>query len=322
MFSYEDFLRARPLEGRADLGEIEILPLEKANPELGPYGPLFQSPWWSLVRDPVRFPGGKEDGYIRMIPGNPHQDQTGVAVFAIHPRKDSSSEILMVWQYRHAVGRWMLEAPRGFLDFGEEPADAAMRELHEETGFTKPDLLLPLGSFYSDSGLTNCCVAGFAAVFLDHTPKSFSCIEPTEAIQGSLWIPMEDWTAGRYQPPIPNRPVGGMDSFTLAMHSLATASGKMSQMERAWSTLWGAPRHQGRLDPELVIALRQKQTSFSVEIHCTDEQRLRADLPRVQFEREGSSVLSATDLTPLELCWIACDPTVSSLRPLPLSVAR
>lgn len=46
-------------------------------------------------------------------------------------------DVICVRQYRHAVGKMMLELPAGKLDSkNENPTDAAMRELREETGFT------------------------------------------------------------------------------------------------------------------------------------------------------------------------------------------
>jgi ADP-ribose pyrophosphatase len=47
---------------------------------------------------------------------------------------DDDGNVLLVRQYRHAVGQWLLELPAGGIDGGESPEEAAQRELREETG--------------------------------------------------------------------------------------------------------------------------------------------------------------------------------------------
>lgn len=44
--------------------------------------------------------------------------------------------VVMVKQYRHPVGKTLLEIPGGFADMNEEPEKAIAREMMEETGFT------------------------------------------------------------------------------------------------------------------------------------------------------------------------------------------
>jgi len=48
----------------------------------------------------------------------------------------SESEIIMVSQYRYALGRETLEIPAGKLDGAESPEQCILRELVEETGYT------------------------------------------------------------------------------------------------------------------------------------------------------------------------------------------
>lgn len=49
---------------------------------------------------------------------------------------DTDGTIVMLTQYRHAVGGWHREIPAGCRDGDESFLDCAMRELKEETGLT------------------------------------------------------------------------------------------------------------------------------------------------------------------------------------------
>lgn len=71
----------------------------------------------------------------------------GVGIIAITPEND----VLMVRQYRTAAKQVLLEIPAGKLEKGEDPYDAAMRELREETGYAAKSLV-PLGEYYATPG--------------------------------------------------------------------------------------------------------------------------------------------------------------------------
>ena len=64
----------------------------------------------------------------------------GVAVLAI----DNEGMVFMVRQYRFGANTTTLEIPAGKLEKNEDPYDAGMRELREETGY-KTDKLISLG---------------------------------------------------------------------------------------------------------------------------------------------------------------------------------
>jgi ADP-ribose pyrophosphatase len=47
----------------------------------------------------------------------------------------SDQQVVMIRQYRHGAMRVTLEIPGGLIDAGDSPAEAASRELREETGY-------------------------------------------------------------------------------------------------------------------------------------------------------------------------------------------
>src|SRR5687767_12564417 len=79
-----------------------------------------------VVTDVVRMPDGEEaDRDVVRHPG-------AVGVVAV----DDDLNVLLIKQYRHALGEAVWEVPAGVNDVeGEAPERTAARELHEETGW-------------------------------------------------------------------------------------------------------------------------------------------------------------------------------------------
>lgn len=73
----------------------------------------------------------------------------GVTVVAV----TDDNEILMVKQFRYPYKKVILEIPAGKLEVGEDPKEAAIRELKEETGATAESFEL-LGEIYPSPGYT------------------------------------------------------------------------------------------------------------------------------------------------------------------------
>lgn len=79
----------------------------------------------ALRADEVQMPGGRIA--VREI----IEHGGAVAVVAM----DADDRMILLHQYRHAVGRRLWEMPAGLLDVaGEDPLEAARRELAEEAG--------------------------------------------------------------------------------------------------------------------------------------------------------------------------------------------
>ena len=84
-----------------------------------------------------------------------------VAVVAVLP----TGEVLMVSQFRKAVEADLLEIPAGGVEAGEVAAEAARRELQEETGFLA-GTLEHLATFYTTPGFSTERIHAFLATSL------------------------------------------------------------------------------------------------------------------------------------------------------------
>lgn len=104
---------------------------------------VYQGKLIDLRKDTVRLPNGKEAE--REVVVHPE-------VVAMLPVL-GDGRIVLVRQYREAVGQILLEIPAGGIDEGETPEQAVRREMKEETGYDVGSME-HLASFYSSPGFT------------------------------------------------------------------------------------------------------------------------------------------------------------------------
>jgi len=98
----------------------------------------YATPWFQIVAKTMR--EGEEPYYSLRLPDY-------AAVLAI----TAEERVVIVRQYRPAVERYTLELPSGLVDPGETAAEAARRELLEETGYEAGELEV-LGPMDPDTG--------------------------------------------------------------------------------------------------------------------------------------------------------------------------
>lgn len=98
------------------------------------------------------------------------------AILPIFPNGD----ILLCKQYRHAIGKELLEVPAGKIDPGETPEQAGIRELKEETGYSGVTLN-HLGSTYPSPGIVSEMIHIFSA-HIDSTMEGSQNLDEGEDI--------------------------------------------------------------------------------------------------------------------------------------------
>lgn len=114
----------------------------------------------------VRLPNGRVVG-VEVI------RHPGVA--AVVP-VDEEGRVLLVRQYRHATGGWLLEVPAGTLEPGEAPEACARREVEEETGH-HVGALVELGWVWASPGFTDERIWLFLALALTEGQQALDADE-------------------------------------------------------------------------------------------------------------------------------------------------
>jgi len=132
---------------------------------------LYSNPWFSVIC---------EGGYHIIKEG---VDRPGAVVLIVH----GGSHFLFVEVNRPAVGKTLLEAPRGYADPGESSADCALREGFEETGYrlVKP---VRLGSIHPSSGILRSEVELFLAETSSDRPEQ----SPDNEVSTIVEVPIEE----------------------------------------------------------------------------------------------------------------------------------
>ena len=114
---------------------------------------LFRRPWLTVRRDCVELPDGRQNPEFYVL-----EYPDWVNVIAI----TEDGKFVMERQYRHGLGKTCFEIPAGVIEEGEDPLDAAKRELMEETGYGEGKwrkIMTVSGNYSTTDNLSHCYVA-------------------------------------------------------------------------------------------------------------------------------------------------------------------
>lgn len=141
---------------------------------------LFDAPILAVRRDNVTMPGG----------GCAHREIVehfgAVAVVAL----DAQGRVAVVEQYRHSVGKRLLELPAGLLDvYEEDELTCAKRELWEEAGLEADDWAV-LVDLVTSPGFAEEAVRVFLAQGLREVERPAA--EHEEADMGFRWVALDE----------------------------------------------------------------------------------------------------------------------------------
>ena len=128
---------------------------------------LHQENWFTFLTAEFDGPAGERiERYVFRHPG-------AVGVVPV-----DGDDVVLVRQFRPAVEMEMLELPAGKLDVpGEEPADAARRELVEEAGLDAPEMV-ELARFHNSVGVSDeLTIVYLATNLIPAKPVAVSVVE-------------------------------------------------------------------------------------------------------------------------------------------------
>lgn len=107
----------------------------------------------------------------------------GAGVLIVNDKK----EVLLIKQFRYAYNEILYEIPAGKLEKGENPYEAALREMEEETGL-KSESLKSLGKIYPTCGYSDEIIYIYLADQFKTTSTNFDLDEQIT----SSWYPLDE----------------------------------------------------------------------------------------------------------------------------------
>jgi ADP-ribose pyrophosphatase len=148
---------------------------------------LLDHPWVRFVVDTLTRGGDSKPYFYLESPVD------AVATVAL----TDGGELVLTRQYRHPLGRVLIDLPAGRMSPGEEPSQAARRELVEETGYLVGHIQ-PLGRYSPFPGSLKVTAHLFFACDLRPGPQRLDPGEELEVILRPVDAVVEGILSGEY----------------------------------------------------------------------------------------------------------------------------
>jgi ADP-ribose pyrophosphatase len=176
----------------------------------------------ALRRDEVAMPGGST-AQREVV-----EHLGAVAIAAL----DESDNVIMIHQYRHAIGRRIWELPAGLIDHaGEDPVETAKRELVEEVGLAAEDWSVLVDAAVSP-GFTDEVVRVYLATGLSTVDRNVLGEEEADLV--ARWFPLDEAVRMTLAGDVVNAAtVGGL----LATHAVRTGAASPRPPDAPWTDL-------------------------------------------------------------------------------------
>lgn len=126
-----------------------------------------------ITVEEVIYNSGKKEIYREHV-------KAGNAVIILAITDDN--KVLMVREARSAIGKIILGLPAGKLEKGENPEEAAIRELEEETGFKAHNIKF-LREVFTSCGYTDEKESIYLATNLEKTKQNLDADEELEVLE-------------------------------------------------------------------------------------------------------------------------------------------
>jgi 8-oxo-dGTP pyrophosphatase MutT (NUDIX family) len=173
----------------------------------------------ALRRDEVAMPGG------RTATREVVEHLGAVAIAAL----DENDNVILIHQYRHALGRRIWELPAGLIDHsGEDAVDAARRELVEEVGLAAENWSVLVDAAVSP-GFTDEVVRVYLATGISVVDREILGDEEADLV--ARWFPLNEAVRMALAGDIVNSAtVGGL----LATHAVRTGAAPPRPSDAPW----------------------------------------------------------------------------------------